>query len=138
MTCDDAAFQKNQGTAPAWRPATVVVGAVALTCVDALARVGEGLDTLDFLRTFCGPYADGRRVADPASRQSLSLFATSTPHCCSRQVCQCMLWPVHVLASRLGHSDPAITLRVYAHVLDDQASQAATVFERLVHEGGHP
>lgn len=46
--------------------------------------------------------------------------------------------PVHVVASRLGHSDPAITLRVYAHVLDDQASQAATVFERLVHEEGQP
>ena len=44
--------------------------------------------------------------------------------------------PVHVVASRLGHSDAAITLRVYAHVLDDQASQAATVFERLVHEEG--
>ena len=36
--------------------------------------------------------------------------------------------PVHVVAHRLGHADPAITLRVYAHVLDDQASQAATVF----------
>ena len=46
--------------------------------------------------------------------------------------------PVHVVASRLGHSDPAITLRVYAHVLDDQASQAAAVFERLVHEEGQP
>lgn len=34
---------------------TVVVGAVALTCVDALASVGEGLDKLDLLRTFCGP-----------------------------------------------------------------------------------
>ena len=46
--------------------------------------------------------------------------------------------PVHVVAARLGHADPAITLRVYAHVLDDQASQAATVFERLVHEEGQP
>jgi len=86
---------------------TVVVGAVALTCVDALASVGEGLDKLDLLRTFCGPYADGRRV-------------------------------VHVVASRLGHSDPAITLRVYAHVLDDQASQAVTVFERLVQKRAIP
>jgi len=33
---------------------------------------------------------------------------------------------VHVVASRLGHSDPAITLRVYAHVLDDQASQPSS------------
>jgi len=46
--------------------------------------------------------------------------------------------PVHVVASRLGHSDPAITLRVYAHVLDDQASQAAAVVERLVHEWANP
>ena len=108
--------------------------ASARTCEDALASVGEGLEKLDFLRTFCGPYADGRRVADPTSRQSLSLFATCTPHCCSRPAGV----PVHVVASRLGHSNPAITLRVYPHVLDDQASQAATVFERLVHEEGHP
>jgi integrase len=25
--------------------------------------------------------------------------------------------PVHVVAARLGHGDPAITLRVYAHVI---------------------
>ena len=40
--------------------------------------------------------------------------------------------PVHVVAARLGHADPAITLRVYAHVLDDQASGAATTFEHLI------
>ena len=44
--------------------------------------------------------------------------------------------PVHVVAARLGHADPAITLRVYAHVLDDQASGAATTFERILHIGG--
>ncbi len=36
--------------------------------------------------------------------------------------------PVHVVAHRLGHADPPITLCVYAHVLDDQASHAATAF----------
>ncbi|HET7477077.1 MAG TPA: tyrosine-type recombinase/integrase [Dermatophilaceae bacterium] len=41
--------------------------------------------------------------------------------------------PVHVVASRLGHADPAITLRVYAHVLGDQATEAAVVFERVLH-----
>ena len=46
--------------------------------------------------------------------------------------------PVHVVASRLGHSDPAITLRVYAHVLDGQASEAAMVFERLIHDESQP
>ncbi len=40
--------------------------------------------------------------------------------------------PVHVIAHRLGHADPSITLRVYAHVLDDQASHAATVFAEVL------
>ena len=44
--------------------------------------------------------------------------------------------PVHVVAHRLGHADPAITLRVYAHVLDDQASHAAAVFQELMKSGG--
>jgi hypothetical protein len=30
------------------------------------------------------------------------------------------------------HADPAITLRVYAYVLDDQASGAATTLEQLI------
>ena len=40
--------------------------------------------------------------------------------------------PVHVVASRLGHADPAITLRVYASVLRDQASEVAQVFASMV------
>lgn len=40
--------------------------------------------------------------------------------------------PVHVVAARLGHADPAITLRVYAHVLRDQASEVAQAFAALV------
>jgi integrase len=40
--------------------------------------------------------------------------------------------PVHVVAARLGHSDPAITLRVYAHVLADQAVSAADTFAALL------
>lgn len=36
--------------------------------------------------------------------------------------------PVHVVAARLGHRDPAITLRVYAHVLGEQAAGVADVF----------
>jgi integrase len=31
--------------------------------------------------------------------------------------------PAHVAAARLGHADPAITLRVYAHVI--RAAEAA-------------
>ena len=43
--------------------------------------------------------------------------------------------PVHVVAARLGHADLAITLRVYAQVLRDQASEAAQVFASAVEEG---
>jgi integrase len=40
--------------------------------------------------------------------------------------------PVHVVAARLGHADPAITLRVYAHVLREQAAGVAEVFARAL------
>jgi integrase len=40
--------------------------------------------------------------------------------------------PVHVVANRLGHADPSTTLRVYAHVLREQAAGAADVFARAV------
>ncbi|MEV1249976.1 site-specific integrase [Nonomuraea sp. NPDC049750] len=40
--------------------------------------------------------------------------------------------PVHVVAARLGHADPAITLRVYAHVIHEQAATAADVFAKAV------
>lgn len=36
--------------------------------------------------------------------------------------------PVHVVAERLGHSDPAITLRVYAHVIRTHADGVAAKF----------
>jgi integrase len=40
--------------------------------------------------------------------------------------------PVHVVSERLGHADPAITLRVYAHVLEGQAQSAADVFAQVL------
>ena len=40
--------------------------------------------------------------------------------------------PVHVVANRLGQADPSTTLRVYAHVLREQAAGAADVFARAV------
>ncbi|SCK05855.1 tyrosine-type recombinase/integrase [Streptomyces sp. WMMB 322] len=36
--------------------------------------------------------------------------------------------PVHVVAARLGHRDPSVTLRVYAHVIKDIASDVAETF----------
>jgi integrase len=42
--------------------------------------------------------------------------------------------PVHVVAARLGHADPAITLRVYAHVINAAETAAADVFARVIAE----
>ncbi|MEW2356409.1 tyrosine-type recombinase/integrase [Spirillospora sp. NPDC029432] len=42
--------------------------------------------------------------------------------------------PVHVVAARLGHADPAITLRVYAHVIRSAEVAAAEVFARVMGE----
>ena len=36
--------------------------------------------------------------------------------------------PVHVVAERLGHADPAITLRIYAHVIRRHAAGVADIF----------
>ena len=40
--------------------------------------------------------------------------------------------PVHVVANRLGHADPAITLRVYAHVIRSAEAAAADIFADAV------
>ncbi len=40
--------------------------------------------------------------------------------------------PVHVVAARLGHADPAITLRVYAHVIRSAEAAAADIFAQAV------
>jgi integrase len=39
--------------------------------------------------------------------------------------------PIHVVANMLGHSDPAMTLRRYAHVLDDMREDAARAMDDL-------
>jgi integrase len=44
--------------------------------------------------------------------------------------------PVHVVAARLGHADPSITLRVYAHVISDQLTEAADIFARAIADTG--
>ncbi|MFF4620167.1 tyrosine-type recombinase/integrase [Nonomuraea jabiensis] len=42
--------------------------------------------------------------------------------------------PVHVVAARLGHADPSITLRVYAHVIRAAEASAADVFAQAMGE----
>jgi hypothetical protein len=44
--------------------------------------------------------------------------------------------PGHVVAARLGHADPSITLRVYAHVVSEQLAEAADIFARAVNASG--
>ncbi|MBD0356915.1 MAG: site-specific integrase, partial [Rubrobacter sp.] len=39
--------------------------------------------------------------------------------------------PIHVVSKMLGHSDPAMTLRRYAHVLDDMREDAARAMDDL-------
>jgi integrase len=46
--------------------------------------------------------------------------------------------PVHVVAARLGHADPSVTLRVYAHVIRDQVAAAADIFARSIPAGDGP
>ena len=36
--------------------------------------------------------------------------------------------PVHVVAARLGHADPAVTLRVYSHVLREHTTGIGDIF----------
>jgi len=33
--------------------------------------------------------------------------------------------PVHIVAARVGHADPAVTLRIYSHVLREHPSASA-------------
>jgi integrase len=40
--------------------------------------------------------------------------------------------PVHVVAARLGHADPAVTLRVYSHVLREHATGVGDIFAQAV------
>jgi integrase len=40
--------------------------------------------------------------------------------------------PVHVVAARLGHADPAVTLRAYSHVLREHAAGVGDIFAQAV------
>ncbi len=46
--------------------------------------------------------------------------------------------PVHVVAARLGHADPAITLRVYAHVIRSAEASAADIFAQAAKAASAP
>jgi integrase len=39
--------------------------------------------------------------------------------------------PLHAVSKMLGHSDPTMTLRRYAHVLEDMREEAARAMDEL-------
>lgn len=41
--------------------------------------------------------------------------------------------PVHVVAKRLGHKDPSITLNVYADAIPHDDGQAVDIYSKVVH-----
>ena len=51
---------------------------------------------------------------------------------CTRPCCFLAGVPVHVVAARLGHADPAVTLRVYSHVLREHAAGVGDIFAQAV------
>ncbi|WP_082797715.1 tyrosine-type recombinase/integrase [Thermobifida fusca] len=42
--------------------------------------------------------------------------------------------PVHLVAARLGHADPSVALRVYAHVVRERIVAVAHAFAEAVRE----
>jgi integrase len=58
----------------------------------------------------------------PSPRPARATCGTSTPTLLLSGV------PVHIVAARLGHADPAITLRVYAHVIRTAEAAATDIF----------
>lgn len=76
---------------------------------------------VDWINVICAqvisPSSTRRRLCCSIKPEG-PVITTSTTSCAS--------------AARLGHADPAITLRVYAHVLRDQASAVAQVFASVV------
>ena len=46
--------------------------------------------------------------------------------------------PVHIVAKRLGHRDPSVTLNVYADAIPDDDGRAVDVFSRAVWGASSP
>ncbi|MHB1595361.1 MAG: hypothetical protein ACYCO9_16240 [Streptosporangiaceae bacterium] len=46
--------------------------------------------------------------------------------------------PVHVVAGLLGHADPAVTLRVYSHVLREHATGIGDIFAQAIARSAQP
>lgn len=40
------------------------------------------------------------------------------------------------MAARLGHADPSVTLRVYAHVIEEQGASVADAFAKVLRDAG--
>lgn len=40
--------------------------------------------------------------------------------------------PVHVVSKILGHANPSITLKIYAHLMDHQSEAAAKIIDAMI------
>jgi hypothetical protein len=67
---------------------------------------------------------------DPRARNRLDGCTTSGT--CAPQPSLLSGVPVHVVVARLGHADPAVTLRVYAHVIRSAEAAAAHIYAQAV------
>ncbi|MFI6602997.1 tyrosine-type recombinase/integrase [Nonomuraea sp. NPDC050536] len=83
----------------------------------------------------------GDQLADPPAHRGADRPKTPLPHARLhdlRHIHATTLLlagvPVHVVAARLGHADPSITLRVYAHVVRAAEASAADIFAQAIGE----
>lgn len=78
-----------------------------------------------------GADADGDPGAPPLPR--LTLHGCRHSHACTLLRVGV---PVHVVAARLGHADPSLTLRVYSHAIPADGTGAASAYAAAVAAGG--
>ena len=100
-------------------------------------RLGAAYDDTDLIFT----QVDGRPIHPDTVSQLMPRLAAradvpaARPHDLRHLHATTLLLagvPVHVVAARLGHADPAITLRVYAHVIRAASTAVADVFAKAV------
>ena len=110
-------------------------GGVAEAAGAAGHALGEPVDALDLgVGDRSGQESRDRQPPGlDGAGQSRGATPRSAARSCHDLLLACV--PVHVVAERLGHADPAITLRVYAHVLRQHAAGIADVFAAAIEPG---
>jgi integrase len=87
---------------------------------------------------FFGPRT-GDRIDRSTVNKALRRLAHTHPHAIRHSVATLMVGagiPMRVVADQLGHADPSMTARVYAHVLPQSRRDAIAVLDRVAKENG--